>query len=543
MASARVKPLNIADFTGGLNLRADAFQLGENESPDMLNVEVDPRGGFFSRRGWDRWNGPNIAPEATWNPRAAYVHELDNGTDHLIIANDGKLFSSANGTFTVINRAAGTPLEVAAERHLADFAPWGNTVYISCGKTLQSAKWSAAGNAVRLTATGTGTWNNNILTPVKGRMPKADLVAAHAGYLWVACTEEDGQPFPHRVRWSHPNNPEDWRQLDFIDILEGGGHITALVPHEDHLLIFKTSSVWALYGYDENSWQLVNVSRSVGAIHRQVVARSETAVYFVSWPQGVHAVVRGKLVEVSQALRPAFTSPKFNRLATNNMWLGWLNQRLWWGVPYWEDGVAEDARSVFVLDPSIGERGAWMLFRSSMNEGLGPFAQGGYAGGDYKAFGVCRCGPAVVVVDALDAAFDTLTGSPVPYRNYYKTRWLHAGWPDLKKSWRRPTFVVRETAAEQAMTVSVYADYDEANPRRAFQIRVGGDGGGWLYDQGVRYDIDGARYGLPPSGATLERGSSLGPGRAMQLKIEGGREGHPWGVNAIVMKFLPRRFK
>ena len=29
------------DFTGGLNLRADQFQLARNESPDMLNIEID----------------------------------------------------------------------------------------------------------------------------------------------------------------------------------------------------------------------------------------------------------------------------------------------------------------------------------------------------------------------------------------------------------------------------------------------------------------------------------------------------------------------
>jgi hypothetical protein len=37
------------DFTGGLNFRADQFQLSKSESPDMLNVEIDPRGGLFSR--------------------------------------------------------------------------------------------------------------------------------------------------------------------------------------------------------------------------------------------------------------------------------------------------------------------------------------------------------------------------------------------------------------------------------------------------------------------------------------------------------------
>ena len=38
-----------SDFTGGLNLRADQFNLAPNESPAMLNVEVDPRGGVRRR--------------------------------------------------------------------------------------------------------------------------------------------------------------------------------------------------------------------------------------------------------------------------------------------------------------------------------------------------------------------------------------------------------------------------------------------------------------------------------------------------------------
>ena len=38
MASVSVKQVN--DFTGGLNYSADQFQLKDNESPDMLNVEI-----------------------------------------------------------------------------------------------------------------------------------------------------------------------------------------------------------------------------------------------------------------------------------------------------------------------------------------------------------------------------------------------------------------------------------------------------------------------------------------------------------------------
>ena len=41
----------LESFSGGLNYRADQFDLEEDESPDMLNVTVDPRGGVALRGG------------------------------------------------------------------------------------------------------------------------------------------------------------------------------------------------------------------------------------------------------------------------------------------------------------------------------------------------------------------------------------------------------------------------------------------------------------------------------------------------------------
>lgn len=46
----------LESFSGGLNLRSDQFNLADNESPDMLNVTVDPRGGIRMRDGVDRRN-------------------------------------------------------------------------------------------------------------------------------------------------------------------------------------------------------------------------------------------------------------------------------------------------------------------------------------------------------------------------------------------------------------------------------------------------------------------------------------------------------
>lgn len=42
---------SITSFAGGLNLRSDPYELAKNESPDLMNVDLDPRGGVEQRRG------------------------------------------------------------------------------------------------------------------------------------------------------------------------------------------------------------------------------------------------------------------------------------------------------------------------------------------------------------------------------------------------------------------------------------------------------------------------------------------------------------
>ena len=69
--------------------------------------------------------------------------------------------------------------------------------------------------------------------------PQAEVIAQHAGYLFVANTRENGVDYRTRLRWSHSNNPDAWAAADYIDISEGGGEITADVPFSDRLLIFK----------------------------------------------------------------------------------------------------------------------------------------------------------------------------------------------------------------------------------------------------------------------------------------------------------------
>ena len=539
--ATRLQPLNLNDFTGGLNLRADAFQLKDNESPEMLNVDVDPRGGVATRKGWGRYNtgvvGAGIAP---WDPRSLHVWEKSDGTRHVLLAVDDNLFTASAGVFSQLSDGSGVIVGNASP-HLIDFAEWGDTLYLACGGGNQSRKWTGSGSATRLIANAP-TWQEDYTAPVGGYMPKAELCTTHQGYMFVANTNENSVVFPNRVRWSHPNSPENWASLDFIDILDGGSRITSIMSFSDHLVIFKPNSVWALYGYDPDSWALTNITQQVGAIHRNAACLAAESAFFYSHPNGVHEYRPGQgIAEVSTQLRPAIDSGAVNPQALTQLYIGWLNRRVWWSCPYSSTGTETDASAVFVHDPLIG---AWTLYRDPNGKGLGPFATGGQAGDGALLAAAHRTSQIVILVDDNNDGGDVLDGvSATPFPTVYATKWLHAGWPSLQKSWRRPDYVVTEKVDPYSLKVTVYRDYDEANLRSQHVVPVetgnlGGTWGGFSWGDGTLWSA-GAR------GAHIETGGQIGLARSIQLRFEGVLEtsGKPWGLNAVVMKYRNRRFR
>lgn len=615
MSTNRLQPINVFDFTGGVNLRDDEVQLAENEVADVLNMDFDPLGGVVTRRGWLRWNqmpidgafSPGDLDYVPWNPRNAFNFELSSGQNIVVVAlgrENGRpeLWYSSNGEFSHLDHDGldvAMPWYVADLRpHRADFAQWGDALYITRGRH-QPLRWVGAGNATTLL----DLWTNNILQPVGGRMPSANLIASHTGYMFAADTIENGISYPNRLRWSHPNRPEDWRQDDYIDIDEDGSRITAIVPLRDHLLIFKTSSVWALYGYDENTWQLVNVSYDLGAPHRNAVVRAEDNVFFVSWPQGVHVYNGESVTELSTNLRPLFRSPDFNANATDNMWLGWVNKRLWWSVPWRPGGPPPtDANTIFVFDPAVG-MGAWTIYRGATGCGLGPFVQSSY-GGLSKLTGLafCRATRNAFMVDALDSGADggaglfnvvpededpdpgevevleaaiqilnsettragtfqrtealqvgtifgvASDGTPFslsgivnyPFATRLRTRWYDGGWPTVAKRWRRPEVIARDRDRDYTLYLTSYHDFQGGFPRRTRETFLERNQSGELWN-GFDWN-DGTYWGRGVRASRMGKMASFGAARSIQFEIEG-EPGVPWGFDGLILKFVSRRFR
>ena len=114
MSESRLQPINLDDFNGGVNFRESQFTLGDDESPEMLNMEIDVRGGIKTRKGWSRWNATDIVGTPTssnWLPRTAWVHPLEAGSYLVYVANDGDIYAApSNGVFVQLVAGAADPI-------------------------------------------------------------------------------------------------------------------------------------------------------------------------------------------------------------------------------------------------------------------------------------------------------------------------------------------------------------------------------------------------------------------------------------------------
>jgi len=586
----RLEPIDLVSFVGGLNLRRSQFQLAEDESPDLLNVDVDPRGGFYTRQGWARWNPTDIVPVVdadTWQPRNAFVHDTSvAGTQYVYVINDNEIYiGDDTGVFTHLStlpNATGVP-------HGADFSAWGDDVYIALGAATGVYRQTLVAAPV---AMDVDDWSE-IDTPNTGTFPSATYIEHHGGFMWCADTLEASVRRRNRVRWSHPGVPDAWRQDDFIDIEEGGGYITGIISFNDHLVVFKTTGIWAIYGYDAESQQIVNPSENIGCPSLTGMTKSSQAIFFYSTYEGggVFSYQGGQPTLLSEALRPAFEAMH----VPDNVFVSWAGRRLWVGVPWHkEEGEKVNPTTLFVFDADIG-RGAWTMYRSNYGA-VATVLDGADTNGRYPLAAFWSPSAAALVtldftLEAFDAILLDLTLGVEPgtdpldlpdylvtggddeiivgggtfqgqeFDSYYRTRWLHAGWPDRKKSWRRPTFIVREVPQDTDLLVEIYRDYNEANIYRSRTLNVRSGGGVYWTElgadsidlPGADYDPEGAEdpdgrgadWGQTPSGSRLMRGGSMGLAKAVQMKIRasGVSPRKRWGVDAIVAKIVMRRFR
>lgn len=513
--------ITLNDFTGGLNLRADQFQLAPNESPDMLNVEVDPRGGFALRRGISVVNDTDL----TNDPLALWDYQSSAGTKQVLVQHGTKIGKGTGGDFTDL---AGITQTVTDRCQAATFQ---DVNYIVNG-TDDAVKWDGT------TATRLGhDWNADYAAPVNGDMPIAKCIAYHMGLLFVANTSEDGSSRPNRVRWSHPNKAEDWKQLDFIDVSPGadGDEIVGLVSFFDRLLVFKRRSVHAIYGFSPENFQVQPITDEAGAISFEAICQAPEAVYFYSWPDGVFRYDGRKLEWLFEKLYPAFQLGDILDDRQDDIRLGFGARKLWCSVP-WEAA----AYRMFMFDPTAGKRGAW----TAHDLNVGKVYEWRPVEDDTRVLAITRSSAAhnKVLLLEQEKGSDDYGDDDTHIDSYYITPWVDARSPISDKRWKRLRLSA-DTDIAATVTVEMFRDFDRSSVRKRHTYSFDGIPSGVVAWGAV--GVDWGDSGVAWSSATgrldeVVRGAPLGNAKSFQLRIVGPTENARWAVHMMALPFIEK---
>lgn len=552
-----IRSIRTDDFTGGLNYDANAFRLNDNQTNDALNVDFNPKGGVSTRWGFKRVNTTAIGGGGAGSVSVNKLFPWNNSSRRLLVSTANKVFAYPSTT----TAGALDDLSITHDATFgASFATWdddsNSIVYISCGHGYAGRKISGT-TVTSLTSSGTGAWQNDLTNPNGTHMPRSQMVVAHAERMWVANTYESSVAYPNRVRFSHPLFPESWREDDYIDVVAGGPKITGLVAMGGFLLIFKEKAIFALYGFNEETFQLVDISRSVGSVGPNCIAQTERGVYFFSNPEGVFFFDGTSIKDVFEPIRPLLIDSEISEQAVQGMSMGYANRRVYLSLPAGQDVVdilayessieaydevdrnyaggtqAALPTRTFVYDESVG-KGAWTAYQTA--DGFGLIAPTDFLQQDSTMLHVAAhpYQPYLLSIDVREnASVDNITGTNAAFNSYWFTNWQGANNVSAKKFWRRPEFIFRKETDVASVRVDVYQDWDSYNPIKYFMLtppEADPSSGTWT------------SWGEPEFGASHLFADSLGLARSVRLKISN-TSSSPWAVYSIVYRYNPRKNK
>lgn len=529
----RVKSIKSRDFTGGLNLRSNQFQLADNESPELLNMDVDPRGGVFTRRGVR----PLVDPLGDPIHSVVQFHRLGAASD-ILVGSGAKVFRRAGASWDEVG--------TNGDDHPLSAAQFGDALYIASGGGSPTKRWDGD----ELKDLGL-TFRDDFDQPWSGNAPRGEHVVAHNNHLWVAGTYEGagGEFHPNRIRFSHPNNPEAWRSSDWFDVDPGvdGDQIVGLVPFQDHLIVFKRKSVYVVYGFDWESFYLQPVTREIGAVGPHAMAALPSGVVFFSDTGGIYAYDGKSLSWLFEAVQPAIDDGTIPPFRMSEVSVGWVRNRVWVSVPWIDEETQEHETRVLVYDPSLEKGGSWTLYDCPVTLPLG--LRDMHA--DELWLGVID--GSLVEIEVFQRHYDDFGDGlgDRPIRTVFRTPWMDAGEVAVRKRFRRPWFVFHGTTNER-IEIAVFRDYNLAQRRKTFYERVSRQGTAipWDTDPPEQDPVklwdeepDPHEWGAEGKAHEIERGSTLGLARAVQLRFRGPEVMSPWGLNNITYTYSPKRLR
>lgn len=542
----------IRDWSGGLNLGADDFQLPLNSTPDALDVDPSPLGGV-ERRASFRSLAASGLDTATKPKLLTYFQSNANANGIIVMGGQDSLghdnISVWSGTDISDGHAKTAIHQFTADSTLgrtwsaASMKPVNgneNSIRLYIHRDYLSVVQPMQNDGTLATALGDayGNYNEDLTAPAGGFMPKAVVMCAHLAYMFHATTYENSVIHHSRIRWSHPGQPEDYRANDYIDVGAGVSNdaIRALVSWGEALFIFKEHSVWVLTGYDANTFALTRLADNIGAANKNCAVAGANAVYFFDEFLGVHEIVRARTAQAGYMIQPlwndlnaAIDDGRLDASTTSSAYgpcMDMAGSRLYISGVKWRSATSPNRTYVYDTAMRNGwwpySVGFWLVcgFIDANGEkrimGAAPFTNEGGASTTYLNF--------VCIQDYLSTDVDDRFNATneVTYTGHIVTGWVDGGDAGMKKRFRRFNLVFDDMNA--SWTVLGYRNWSNTTPTpRTFTVAGSGDAAA-------------ADYGRQIS----KRGGALGSGFSAALKITGPAT-KAWALNSVTFRYVPRR--
>jgi hypothetical protein len=453
------------------------------------------------------------------------------GTNQIVVGAGREILTGSGGAWSPMQISAANIDRVGPLRAVV----FKDRLYIqSVGSPDDVVRWDGT-TAVELVQP---SYNNDLtnptVPPANGEFPRAKCMAVFNGSVFVGNIQESGTAFPNRIRWSHPNFPEDWRDIDFIDVDTGvdGDQITALLPLDDRLVIFKNHSMFSVFGAPPDQLQIQPITIDVGAPSQEAVTLTEEGIYIWSTDSGMFLYDGRNISWRFERLFPLLDDNDISPTQSGDAVIGPVGRRVYLSVP---TEAAAVRNMTYVLDPTLSKLGSWVQYDLP----LGPFLEHYSSVGDILRL-ACHVGGTYILELEQDSAVDNFGSGNVHIESHYTTRWFDMNQPALMKRWRHPEIVVRDDVESQ-ITVRAYKDYDYTTVKKEFYITTvpGGDVGIWDTS-----DWDDAVWG-GDTGIKLRvhRGALLGSARAVALKFLGPITNVPWTIDSISFKFIFKKVR
>lgn len=518
----------IGDFRGGLNLSDDLFKLGENESPDMLNMDVDARGGLSLRGGMvarseqldiENYSGSGVGRFLTADGETAEV-VFAMGRD---LSSFGAVGLSAQSVDGLVNVVVGPAVDLVNPQGDTDvaFVQFNDVVYqISQRFNLATFVLDVPSGVVARTISAFGglPWGTG------GFVPRGTTGAVFDNRLWVGNTEEDGDRFRNRIRFSEDSEArfEEDNFID-IDVGEDGDRITALVVHGEILIVFKQRSMYAVIPVDDEFlYQVVPISSSVGVRSNEAATSTPFGLMFWDGRAGLHVWSENEPTPVSDRIVQAIHERRIPY--DGDVAVSWVKDRIWCSVEF------DSRREVFLFDPELG---AWMRYAPGVERGF-------QVGDTFWAYSRnLRRWLEIDIRSSLDDLnFDTL---PESIPSYWVSPWIDGGNHVLPKRFRRPRFVLAASFNGGVLDVEVRGDLDPRNNVRRFDVmlpqRVGDTAWGVLEWNEDDWGAFGEEY------ADCLQGPAVGNFKSVQFRINGPTTVARWRLDALSVGYLNRTLR